>query len=82
MRRREGHARLVSKKPLPEGLTFVADGAKYRIRGTIVTRGLRGWVAYAGTLQQEPVEVDELELAVQARDNTAPGLRDTAASKP
>jgi hypothetical protein len=76
MKRREGQAKLVSRKPLPDGTAFVADGAKFRIRGTIVTRGLRGWVAYAGTLQHEPVEVDELELAVQARDNTAPGLPD------
>ena len=74
MKRREGQAKLISKKPLPDGTAFVADGAKYRIRGTIVTRGLRGWVAYAGTLRHQPVEVDELELAVQARDNTAPGL--------
>ena len=82
MKRREGQGKLISKKPLPEGLAFVAEGGKYRIRGTVVTRGLRGWVVYAGTLLQEPVEVDELELAVQARDNTAPGLPDHDDSSP
>jgi hypothetical protein len=76
MKRQEGQATLLSRSPGPDGLSFVAEGGKYRVRGTIVTRGRRGWVVYAGTLRHGPVALDELELAVQARDNTAPGLPD------
>jgi hypothetical protein len=78
MKKTEGEAVLLEKSNVREkrGLRFVAEGGLYRIRGIIDTRGFNGWVVYAGTLRVHPIRLDELELAVQARDNTAPGLGD------
>ena len=75
MKSSEGEAVLLSKNRAGDRLTFLAEGGKYRIRGIIVTRGFRGWAVYAGNLRDRPVQLDDLELAVQARDNTALGLR-------
>ena len=75
MKQTEGEAILLHKGKVPEkpGLRFEAEGGLYRIRGIIVTRGFGGWVAYAGTLRDHAIRLDELELAVQARENTAFG---------
>jgi len=78
MKRSEGEATLLSKNRDGEQLRFVAEGGKYRIRGILLTKGFRGWAVYAGTLRSRAQAVDELALAVQARENTALGLpRDT-----
>ena len=74
MKKHEGEATLLSKNRDGERLRFVAEGGKYRIRGILRTRGFRGWAVYAGTLRGHDLAVDELELAVQARENTALGL--------
>jgi hypothetical protein len=74
MKKTEGEATLLSKNRDGEALRFVAEGGKYRIRGILRTRGFHGWAIYAGTLRGRDVAVDELELAVQARENTALGL--------
>jgi hypothetical protein len=74
MKKSEGEATLLTKNRDGERLRFVAEGGKYRIRGTLLTRGLRGWAVYAGTLRSRTVAVDDLALAVQARENTALGL--------
>lgn len=74
MKKSEGEATLLSKNRDGDRLRFVAEGGKYRIRGILLTRGFRGWAVYAGTLRSLPVAVDELALAVQARENTALGL--------
>ena len=74
MKRSEGEATLLSKNRDGEQIRFVAEGGKYRIHGTLLTRGLRGWAVYAGTLRSRSIAVDELALAVQARENTALGL--------
>src|SRR5688500_92404 len=74
MKKSEGEATLLSKNRDGERIRFVAAGGKYRIRGILLTRGFRGWAVYAGTLRSLPVAVDELALAVQARENTALGL--------
>jgi hypothetical protein len=71
MKKSEGEAVLLSKNRAGDHLEFVAEGGKYRINGILVTRGFRGWMIYAGTLRSRPIVVDDLELAVQARDNTA-----------
>jgi hypothetical protein len=76
MKRSEGDARLISKGPLDGRLAFVAEGGKYRVDGIIVTQGLRGWAIYAGTLRRVTAALDELELAVQARENTMLGKGD------
>jgi hypothetical protein len=76
MKRTEGDARLIKRFRDPDRddrLTFVAEGGRYRVDGIIVTRGRRGWAIYAGTLRLGPRVLDELELAVHARDNTIPG---------
>jgi hypothetical protein len=76
MRRNEGDADLIEKRRDPDHpgrLSFIAAGGRYRVNGIIVTRGFRGWAVYAGTLRNGPEAVDELELAVQARDNTTLG---------
>jgi hypothetical protein len=74
MKRNEGEAHLISKRASDNGLAFVAEGGRYRVDGIIRTRGSRGWAVYAGTLRAASPALDELELAVQARDNTASGL--------
>jgi hypothetical protein len=73
MKRSEGDARLISRKPLDGRLAFIAEGGRYHVDGIIVTKGLRGWAIYAGTLRHQSPALDELELAVQARDNTTLG---------
>ena len=72
MKRSEGDARLISKTPLKRGLAFAAEGGPYRVNGIILTRGTRGWAVYAGTLRYGPVALDEIPLAVHARDSTIP----------
>jgi hypothetical protein len=74
MRKSEGEARLLSKNREGERLRFVAEGGKYRIRGILLTKAFQGWAVYAGTLRSTSLAVDELALAVQARENTALGL--------
>lgn len=73
MKKSEGEAVLLSKNRAGGRLRFVAEGGRYRINGILVTRGFRGWTVYAGTVRSAPVAVDDLELAVQARENTALG---------
>jgi hypothetical protein len=74
MKRSEGEATLLSKNRDGDRIRFVAEGGKYRIRGILLTRGFGGWAVYAGTLRSASPAVDELALAVQARENTALGL--------
>jgi len=75
MRQSEGEARLISqaRDTAQDRLNFTAEGGRYRLDGIIVTRGFHGWVVYAGVLRNVPRAVDELELAVQARENTRLG---------
>ena len=75
MKRSEGEARLLSKNRDGERLRFIAEGGKYRIRGILLTKAFQGWAVYAGTLRSASLAVDELALAVQARENTALGLQ-------
>ena len=74
MKKSEGEANLLSKNRDGDRLRFVAEGGKYRIRGIVLTKGFQGWAVYAGTLRSRSLAVDELALAVQARENTALGL--------
>jgi hypothetical protein len=74
MKKSEGEATLLSKNRDGDRIRFVAEGGKYRIRGILLTRGFGGWAVYAGTLRSRSPAVDELALAVQARENTALGL--------
>jgi hypothetical protein len=78
MKKHEGEATLLSKNRDGERLRFVAEGGKYRIRGILLTKGFQGWAVYAGTLRSRALAVDELAVAVQARENTALGLEATA----
>jgi hypothetical protein len=81
MRASEGEARLVGMPwhdRKADGLRFVAEGGLYTVRGLLVTQGTRGWVVYAGTLRNQPVAPDELQLAERARDQTVPGIESQA----
>jgi hypothetical protein len=78
MKKSAGEATLLSKNRDGDRLRFVAEGGKYRIRGILLTKGFQGWAVYAGTLRSRALAVDELALAVQARENTALGLEPTA----
>ena len=74
MKRHEGEAKLLSKNREGDRVRFVAEGGKYRIRGILLTKAFQGWAVYAGTLRSRSPAVDELALAVQARENTALSL--------
>src|SRR5689334_21014815 len=78
MRASEGDAQLLEKQwdPNLRRMQFVAEGGKYVIRTNLFVRGTTGWAVYAGTLKNQPVDPDELELAVQARENTRLGRAD------
>ena len=74
LRGRDLRARpLLERKRHLEGLVTPSPNVRLT---AFVTRGLRGWAIYAGTLRLTPIALDELELAVQARDNTTLGPSD------
>jgi len=75
MRKSEGAATLISKiwdRNL-RGVRFEAEGGRYRLRTNFTIRGLTGWMTYAGTLRDQPVDVDELREAENAREGTRYG---------
>ena len=75
MRRVEGEAVLLSKQwdPNLRAMRFVAQGRRYTVRPTLMLRGFNGWVVYAGTLNEHPVNAVELDLAERARERTMTG---------
>jgi hypothetical protein len=75
MRRVEGEAVLLSKQwdPNLRAMRFVAQGRQYTVRPSLMLRGFRGWVVYAGTLNGHPVNAVELDLAERARERTMTG---------
>lgn len=77
MRRSEGEASLHSKSRDPQlgGLRFVAAGGRYNLRAYLVTAGWRGWIVYAGTRRDYEIAPDELDEAINARENTLLGER-------
>jgi len=76
MRKSEGTAELISKTPDPKlpGTRFVAKGGIYTVRTNLITRGFKGWAVYAGTRTQNPVDVDELNLAEASRERAVVGV--------
>ena len=72
----EGEANVLERHDDPglPGIRFVVEGGPYRVRGNVMTDGLRGWVVYAGTLRKRPVDEPELKLAEQAREATHVGV--------
>jgi hypothetical protein len=75
MRRVEGEGVLLSKQwdPNLRGLRFVAQGKLYTVRPSLLLRGFKGWAIYAGTLNNQPTEPAELDLAERARERTITG---------
>ena len=75
MRRSEGEATLLSRQydEALHALRFEADGNLYRIRTNLIVRGTEAWAVYAGTVRSKPVDNDELDLAVRAREHTIVG---------
>ena len=51
----------------------MAEGGQYKLRANLLRSGLRGWIVYAGTLRDQPVDAEELELAERAREQTRVG---------
>jgi hypothetical protein len=82
MRRTEGEADLMSKQwdENSELLRFVAQGGLYVIRTNLSVSGTHGWACYAGTLKNQPIEQDELELAQIAREHTRFGFSNVSLS--
>ena len=75
MRDTEGEASLLARRKDSKlygvgGIRFVAEGGRYLIRSNLVTRGTRGWVVYAGTLRDKPIDAAELVQAEGARERT------------
>jgi hypothetical protein len=70
MRRAEGEARLLGKRwdSDARAVRFEAEGGRYIVRTRFTLRGLRGWMVYAGTLREAPVNEAELREAESARD--------------
>ncbi len=77
MRQSEGEATLIDKRFDPQRgcIRFVAEGGLYRIRANLFADGLVGWAVYAGSLRAQPVNENDLAIAVAARENTALGVR-------
>jgi hypothetical protein len=82
MRRTEGEAELISKQWDENSgfLRFVAQGGLYVVRTNLSVSGTHGWACYAGTLKNEPIEPDELELAQIAREHTRFGFSNASLS--
>jgi hypothetical protein len=76
MRRTEGDAELLERASDPElpGVRFVAAGGRYVVRTNLLSQGWQAWAIYAGTLRNQPIEPQELELAELARESTRIGL--------
>jgi hypothetical protein len=72
MRREEGRAEVIEQSwdEAIDGLRFIAEGGRYRVRTFFVVRGLRGWAVYAGTLAGQEPDPAELGLAERAREAT------------
>jgi hypothetical protein len=77
MKRSEGEATLIERQNDPNlpGIRFVVDDPSYRTRFYLIVSGFEGWAVYAGTLRDQPIMPDELELAERARDHTVVGLQ-------
>jgi hypothetical protein len=79
MKKTEGEAILLGQQKDPNlnagagGLRFEAEGGLYRLKSNLLRAGSRGWIVYAGTLRDQPVEPEELELAERARERTRVG---------
>jgi hypothetical protein len=72
----EGSAEMLEKKRDPTlaggigGVRFLMKGGKYTVRGNLVSSGTHVWIWYAGTLTGQPVNQDELDIAINAREQT------------
>lgn len=77
MRESSGTTQLIErhKDAALGGTRFVADAGPYRVRANLIRRGNEGWVIYAGTVLDRPVNSQELDLAERARELSEPGLR-------
>lgn len=81
MRKSEGDATLLDKvwdRNL-RGIRFQAEGGRYLVRTNFTIRGLTGWMAYAGTHRDQPVNEAELRQAVAAREGVQFGRRKPSA---
>ncbi len=72
MKKTEGASDLLERHDDPDSnaIHFIARGGRYTVRGRIQTDGWKAWVAYAGTVTNQPVRRQELRQAEEARDRT------------
>lgn len=75
MERDQGEANLLSKQWLGDRrlIRFEADGGLYHIRTNLQVRGKSVWCVYAGTFKGKEPRMEELEIAVAAREATRVG---------
>ena len=80
MKKTEGQAILISRQDDPNlpGIRFVAEGGRFYIRTNLIVQGWEGWAIYAGTLRNQPVLADELDMAIRAREYTKVGRPDNS----
>lgn len=72
MKAETGQANLIDKQWDDErqGMRFIVENDKFRMRVLLVTRWFKGWAIYAGTRVNEPVAESELRAAEAAREAT------------
>lgn len=70
-RRREGTAEVLDKHwdPEIEGLRFTIRTPRYTAETKMFVRGTRGWAAYSGFQTTRPVNQEELDQAIHARED-------------
>lgn len=80
MKRQQGAADLLSKQwdPKLRGVRFVASGGLYTIRTNLVVHAWEGWLVYAGTLREGPLDEKSLALAERAREHTVLGQEEAS----
>jgi membrane protein implicated in regulation of membrane protease activity len=72
MKKSQGTADLIQSDydaRLP-GMRFTVDDSVHRLRFNLIVDGFQGWAVYASTSLAQPVVVEELHLAEQAREHT------------
>lgn len=80
MKKNKGEAVLLERQedPTLPGIRFVAEDFTHVIHANLLVEGWEGWAVYAGTLRGGPINRDELDIAVRAREHTRVGRPESA----
>lgn len=70
MKRKEGVANVLTKEwdPKLPGLRFTVESKLYLTRGNFFVHGWEGWMVYAGTRLDRPVNETDLKIAERVRE--------------